>query len=156
MEQPRHDSIPTGEEEGKNHQSVTMQPPSLALLAAAAALSLSLPGAAAATLPMMRTTLAVRHDNGTGTGAGNGTGPAAETLLLIMPSAASCAGRGDECATAAVAAPYLAASMRQYGVATGYEQAGILSLIAYESIELQYRVNQNAEQRALGRGTANE
>lgn len=131
-----------------------MQPPSLALIAGAAALSLSLPGAAAATLPMVRTRLAVRHDNGTG--VGNGTGPAAETLVLIMPSAASCAGRGDECATAAVAAPHLAASMRRYGVATGYEQAGILSLIAYESVELQYRVNQNAEQRALGRGTANE
>lgn len=127
-----------------------MHTPSLALLAGAAvSLSLSLPaGAGAATLPMRTRLPAVRR--------ANGTGPAAETLLLIMPSAASCAGRGDECATAAEAAPYLAASMGRYGVATGYEQAGILSLIAYESIELQYRVNQNAEQRALGRGTANE
>lgn len=83
-------------------------------------------------------------------------GTAADTLVLIMPSSASCEGRGDECATAEVAAPYLVESMDAYEVTTGYEQAGILSLIAYESVELQYRKNQNAQQLALGRGTANE
>lgn len=83
-------------------------------------------------------------------------GSAADTLVLIMPSSASCEGRGDECATAELAAPYLVESMRKYEVATGYEQAGILSLIAYESVELQYRKNQNPTQLALGRGTANE
>lgn len=83
-------------------------------------------------------------------------GGAAGTLELIMPSSASCEGRGDECTTAEVAAPLLVDSMTTYKVETGYEQAGILALIAYESIELQYRKNQNAEQLALGRGTANE
>lgn len=86
----------------------------------------------------------------------NGNGTAADTVLAIMPQSVSCEGRGDECATADGAAPYLAGSMSQYRVTSSAEQAGILALIAYESIELQYRTNQNAEQKALGRGTANE
>lgn len=111
--------------------------------------SLALAGAAVA-LPAVgdKVTLPSRRDGGGGT--------AAATLELIMPKSASCDGRGDECTTAAVAAPLLVDSMQAYDVATGYEQAGILALIAYESVELQYRKNQNAEQLALGRGTANE
>lgn len=83
-------------------------------------------------------------------------GTAADTLLVIMPSSSSCANRGTECVTADVAAPYLVDSMADYGVTTGLEQAGVLALIAYESVQMQFKTNQNAEQKALGRGTANE
>lgn len=82
--------------------------------------------------------------------------PAAGTIKIIMPLSVSCAGRGDECTTADVAAPYLAASMETYGVTTGYEQAGILALISYESNQLQYKTNLNPEHKAAGQGTANE
>lgn len=84
------------------------------------------------------------------------SGAAAATVMAIMPQSVSCAGRGDECTTAAVAAPYLVDAMYEYGVVTGYEQAGILALIAYESVEMRYKVNQNAANRAAGQGTANE
>ncbi|CAN8099557.1 unnamed protein product [Discula destructiva] len=80
----------------------------------------------------------------------------AETIKAIMPLSASCADRGAECTNASVAAPHLAASLDQYGVASAYERAGVLALIAYKSVELQYRTNQKAEQKAEGPGTANE
>lgn len=82
--------------------------------------------------------------------------PAAGTIKIIMPLSVSCADRGDECTTADVAAPYLAASMETYGVKTGYEQAGILALISYESNQLQYKTNLVPEHKAAGQGTANE
>ncbi|KAJ4414689.1 hypothetical protein N0V82_007803, partial [Gnomoniopsis sp. IMI 355080] len=82
--------------------------------------------------------------------------PAAGTVKIIMPLSVSCAGRGDECTTADVAAPYLAASMDTYGIKTGYEQAGILALISYESNQLQYKTNLNPANKAAGQGTANE
>lgn len=81
---------------------------------------------------------------------------AASIIEAIMPSSSSCDGRGDECTTADIAGPYLADSMAHYGITSGIAQAGILSLIAYESLELQYKTNQNAEQKAAGRGTSNQ
>lgn len=81
---------------------------------------------------------------------------AAATIKIIMPDSVSCANRGDECTTADVGAPYLAASMDTYGVKTGYEQAGILALISYESNQLQYKTNLNPVNKAGGQGTANE
>lgn len=80
----------------------------------------------------------------------------AATIEVIMPLSASCAERGSECTNSSAAAPFLAASLDTYGIASTYERAGVLALIAYESVELQYRTNQNAEQKSLGRGTANE
>lgn len=80
----------------------------------------------------------------------------AATIVAIAPLSVSCDGRGDECANATLAAPFLAASLDDYAVESAYERAGVLALIAYESVELQYRTNQNAEQKMLGRGTANE
>lgn len=80
---------------------------------------------------------------------------AAAVVEAIMPSSTSCSGRGDECTTAEVAGPYLADSMAYFDVTSGVAQAGILSLVAYESNELQYR--KNLDQSAqLGRGTVNE
>lgn len=81
---------------------------------------------------------------------------AASIIEAIMPSSTSCVGRGSECTTADDAGPYLADSMAHFGITSGIAQAGILSLIAYESLELQYKTNQNAEQKAAGRGTSNQ
>lgn len=80
---------------------------------------------------------------------------AASVVEAIMPSSTSCAGRGDECTTAAAAGPLLADAMSTYSITNGVEQAGILALIAYESNELQYKKNTNQDSN-LGRGTANE
>lgn len=81
---------------------------------------------------------------------------AAGTVVAIMPKSISCDGCGDECTTAAVAAPYLVDAMYKYGVTTGYEQAGVLALVAYESVEMQYKVNQVPAHKAAGQGTVNE
>lgn len=78
----------------------------------------------------------------------------AATIVAIMPSSASCDGRGDECTTAEDAVEYLTGSMTEYSVNTAVEQAGLLSLIAYESVEMQYK--KNLDQAAqTGRGTVN-
>lgn len=80
---------------------------------------------------------------------------AAAVVEAIMPKSTDCSSRGDECATADVAGPVLADSMTHFGITSGAAQAGILSLVAYESNELQYR--KNLDQSAqLGRGTVNE
>lgn len=80
---------------------------------------------------------------------------AAAIVEAIMPSSTSCSGRGDECTTAEVAGPYLADSMSYFDITSGIAQAGILSLVAYESNELQYRKNLDQSSQ-LGRGTVNE
>lgn len=77
----------------------------------------------------------------------------AQVILDIMPSSSSCAGRGDQCRTAAQAAPYLVKAMEDYSIATNMEQAGILALVAYESVEMQYSKNLN--NAAAGQGTSN-
>lgn len=76
-----------------------------------------------------------------------------KVIEAIMPSSTSCAGRGDQCRTAAQAAPYLVQAMQDYGIGTNMEQAGILALVAYESGEMQYSKNLN--NAAAGQGTSN-
>lgn len=95
-----------------------------------------------------------RRLHGTRTLPRRGTG--AETVAAIMPLSTSCAGRGDECVTADVAAPYLASGFNHYGVTTAIEQAGILALVAYESVEMEYKRNTNETAAAGGQGTSNE
>lgn len=73
-----------------------------------------------------------------------------------MPLSSSCADRGDECVTAEVAAPYFVSGMNHYGVSTAIEQAGILALVAYESGQMQYKINTNSANAASGQGTSNE
>lgn len=79
---------------------------------------------------------------------------AVQIIETIMPSSTSCSGRGDECTTATDAAPYLIDSMAEYGIGSPVEMAGILSIIAYESGEMQYKKNTNQAANP-GRGTAN-
>ncbi|KAJ0121019.1 hypothetical protein J7T55_008179 [Diaporthe amygdali] len=77
----------------------------------------------------------------------------ADILQTIMPKSASCDGRGDECRTAAQAAPFLVKAMTDYNIGTQTEQGGILALIAYESEQMQYKKNLN--NAAAGQGTSN-
>ncbi|KUI67261.1 hypothetical protein VM1G_02691 [Cytospora mali] len=78
---------------------------------------------------------------------------ASQVILDIMPSSSSCSGRGTECRTAEQAAPYLVKAMEDYSIGTDVEQAGILALVAYESVEMQYSKNLN--NAAAGQGTSN-
>ncbi|KAG6362009.1 hypothetical protein INS49_010238 [Diaporthe citri] len=78
---------------------------------------------------------------------------ATQVLLDIMPKSSSCDGRGDECRTATQAASHLVQAMTKYNTTAPMEQAGILSLIAYESLEMQYKKNLN--NAAAGQGTSN-
>lgn len=91
----------------------------------------------------------------------NASTPASQIITpalveAVMPLSSSCADRGPECANATVAAPLLAASFDAYGLATKQEQAGVLALIAYESVQLRYRNNSVAANVAAGQGTANQ
>lgn len=74
----------------------------------------------------------------------------------VMPLSASCADRPPECTNSTVAAPLLAASFDAYRLTTKQEQAGVLALIAYESVQLGYRNNSVAANVAAGQGTANQ
>lgn len=114
-------------------------------------------------LLLASTALALPRATDTSSGSGGKSGDnktytsiTAATIVAIMPDSASCTGQGDECATAALAAPYLGKSLDDYGVASAYERAGVLALMAYESVQLRYRTNSNAEEKAKGRGTANQ
>lgn len=78
---------------------------------------------------------------------------ATQVLLDIMPSSSSCDGRGDECRTATQAASHLVQGMTKWKTTAPMEQAGILALIAYESLEMQYKKNLN--NAAAGQGTSN-
>ncbi|KKY34837.1 hypothetical protein UCDDA912_g05199 [Diaporthe ampelina] len=78
---------------------------------------------------------------------------ATKVLEAIMPKSSSCEGRGDQCRTASQAAPYLVQAMTKYKTTAPMEQAGILSLVAYESLEMQYSKNLN--NAAAGQGTSN-
>lgn len=76
-----------------------------------------------------------------------------QAITEIMPSSASCSGRGDQCRTAAQAAPLFEKAFSDYGIEKDVEKAGILALVAYESLEMQY--SKNLVNAAAGQGTSN-
>ncbi|POS80837.1 hypothetical protein DHEL01_v200752 [Diaporthe helianthi] len=78
---------------------------------------------------------------------------ATQVLLAIMPSSSSCDGRGDECRTAVQAGAYLVQAMIKYGLTEPVEQAAVLALIAFESVQMQYK--KNLVNAAAGQGTSN-
>lgn len=78
---------------------------------------------------------------------------AAALVASIAPDAAACAASDQECRTAAQAAPYLITAMSKYGVTSVGEIAGILALMAYESVNFQYK--HNVSPGRPGQGTAN-
>ncbi|KAF8864382.1 hypothetical protein BDZ45DRAFT_669557 [Acephala macrosclerotiorum] len=82
---------------------------------------------------------------------------AADVLLAIAPTSASCSGApfANECETAATAAQYLIPAMAKYGVYSPYEIAAVLSVIAYESGEFKYNINHYPAPGRPGQGTRN-
>lgn len=78
---------------------------------------------------------------------------AAAIVAKIAPGASSCAGSDNECHTAETAAPYLITAMSKYGVTSPGEIAGVLALMAYESVDFKYK--HNVSPGRPGQGTAN-
>ena len=64
-------------------------------------------------------------------------------LLTIAPTSNTCdnAPAAGECATAKTAAQYTAQSFDTYGVTSKAEQAAILSLMAFETLDFKYNKN---------------
>lgn len=79
----------------------------------------------------------------------------AESIVAaISPVAASnTCSETDECRTAAQAAPYLIDAMSKYGIITRGEILGVLSLMAFESVDFKYK--HNISPGRPGQGTAN-
>jgi hypothetical protein len=77
---------------------------------------------------------------------------AASIVAAIAPAATSCA-TTTECRTAEQAAPYLIDAMSQYGVTSRGEILGVISLMAYESVNFEYK--HNVSPGRPGQGTAN-
>jgi hypothetical protein len=73
-------------------------------------------------------------------------------ILRIAPGSSSCAGATDpsQCATAAQALLPIAQSFIQYGTTSPGEMAALISLMAYESGDFKYQVNQAGDP---GRGS---
>lgn len=68
-----------------------------------------------------------------------------------MPTASSCAST-VECRTATQAAPFISKSFTDFGISTKAEQAAVLGIMAFESLELKFNTNQAGH---LGQETRN-
>ncbi|KAJ5358425.1 uncharacterized protein N7496_010838 [Penicillium cataractarum] len=76
-------------------------------------------------------------------------------ILTIAPTSNTCedAPAAGECATAKTAATNIAKSFDQYGVTSKAEQAAVISLMAFESLDFKY--NKNHFPGVAGQGTRN-
>ncbi|EAU32363.1 conserved hypothetical protein [Aspergillus terreus NIH2624] len=79
----------------------------------------------------------------------------AQQIEAIAPSSKSCANVQvpDECATAQQAAPNIAKAFQTYKITSPAEQAAVIGLIAFESVEFRY--NKNKSPGVPGQGTRN-
>lgn len=77
---------------------------------------------------------------------------AVKIVKQIAPNATNCP-ETKECRTAEQAAPFIAKSMTQYGVYCTKQMAGIISLMAFESVDFKYK--HNVFPGRPGQGTAN-
>jgi hypothetical protein len=77
---------------------------------------------------------------------------AASIVALIAPASTSCAD-ATECRTADQAAPFLIQAMQDYQVWHAAEIAAVLALMAFESVNFQYK--HNVSPGRPGQGTAN-
>ena len=75
----------------------------------------------------------------------------AEQIPAIMPTSATCKNL-EECRTAEQAAPWVSKSFINYRISTKAEQAALLGIMAYESVEFEF--NTNLAQN-IGQGTRN-
>jgi hypothetical protein len=69
----------------------------------------------------------------------------AQQIEAIAPSSKSCANVQvpDECATAQQAAPNIAKAFQTYKITSPAEQAAVIGLIAFESVEFRYNKNKS-------------
>lgn len=80
-------------------------------------------------------------------------GKGASIIKQIAPESASCAAGNDECRTAEQAAPHIFRALAKYGINNTNQQAAVISLMAYESVNFAYKTNQSPGRP--GQGTAN-
>jgi hypothetical protein len=82
-------------------------------------------------------------------------GITAEQLLAIMPTSSTCATISPsttECRTATQAAPFVSKAFTDYGITSTPEQAALLAIMAFESVEFKFNTNQAGY---VGQGTRN-
>ncbi|KAL4898526.1 hypothetical protein BDV59DRAFT_5890 [Aspergillus ambiguus] len=79
----------------------------------------------------------------------------AEQIEAIAPPSKSCdnAPSPEECATAKQAAPNIAQAFQTYKITSPAEQAAVIGLIAFESVDFRY--NKNHSPGVPGQGTRN-
>ena len=77
---------------------------------------------------------------------------AVDQILQIAPKSKTCDGSAD-CRTAEQAAPFLIQAFQDHKVYNAAQIAGILSLMAFESVEFKYK--HNVSPGRPGQGTAN-
>lgn len=84
---------------------------------------------------------------------------AVDALTKIAPTSASCDGAKvpAQCATAQQAAGPIIDSFAEYGIVTPGEQAALLALMAFETVEFKFNTNQDGGngQPRPGQGTRN-
>ncbi|KAI1866395.1 hypothetical protein JX265_007696 [Neoarthrinium moseri] len=79
---------------------------------------------------------------------------AAALVAQIAPAAASATcSPTDECRTAAQAGPLLEQAMKDYNITSAGEKAGVYALMAFESVNFEYK--HNVSPGRPGQGTAN-
>lgn len=80
--------------------------------------------------------------------------PAVSIVEQIAPASKSCADASNkECRTAKQAAPWIAEGMTRYGIYHVNEMAAVISLMAFESVNFEFKTNQVPGRP--GQGTAN-
>ncbi|KAI8668683.1 hypothetical protein NCS57_00680500 [Fusarium keratoplasticum] len=78
---------------------------------------------------------------------------AAPIIEHAAPKSVKCDPKNDECRTAKQAAPFITKGFYDYGIYDVKEMAAILSLMAFESVDFQYKRNKSPGRP--GQGTAN-
>lgn len=63
------------------------------------------------------------------------------SLLVMVPTASTCAGATSECKTAAEAAPFINQSFGTYGISSPGEAAALISIMAFETGDFKFNVN---------------
>lgn len=78
----------------------------------------------------------------------------AEQILAVAPKSASCPtdGSKDGCRTADQAARWIGRSFTSFSITSKAEQAAVIGLMAFESVEFKYDTNQQGH---VGQGTYN-
>ncbi|KAG5992758.1 hypothetical protein E4U54_003565 [Claviceps lovelessii] len=78
---------------------------------------------------------------------------AVRIIQQIAPQSISCPPSNSDCRTARQAAPFIAHSLARYGIYKPNLMAAVLALMAFESVDFQYK--HNVSPGRPGQGTAN-